>query len=168
MPSLISSKKRRSGEHAQAIVEFAIVLPILMLMLVGILEVGRMIFLYASVTNASREAVRYASAVGFADGGTYKKYQYCSGIREVAKQAAFLANLSDADIVISYDHGSLERLLIIVTDLTANTSVNVNSGANYDRVTVTINATYRPMVNLIPIGPQDIYFPKLSHDTGYF
>src|SRR4030095_776329 len=45
-------------ERAQAIVEFAIALPILMALLVGILEVGRMVFIYSAVNNASREAAR--------------------------------------------------------------------------------------------------------------
>ena len=93
-------KKRLPTKRAQAIVEFAIVLPILLMMLVGILEVGRMVFIYAGVTNASREAARYASAIGLADGGVYNKYQYCSKIREVAERAAFLANVSDTDILI--------------------------------------------------------------------
>jgi len=56
--------KKLIGSRAQAIVEFAITLPILMALLVGILEVGRMVFIYSAVNNASREASRYASAVG--------------------------------------------------------------------------------------------------------
>ena len=73
-------KIHRTGRHGQAIVEFAIVLPILMVLLVGILEVGRMIFIYSVVNNASREAARYGSAVGFGDDG-FHKYRYCDGIR---------------------------------------------------------------------------------------
>jgi len=65
-------KQNSFGYHGQAIVEFAIALPILLALLVGILEVGRMLFIYAAVTNASREAVRYASAVGLDDSGSYK------------------------------------------------------------------------------------------------
>jgi Flp pilus assembly protein TadG len=144
-------KINRSRENGQAIVEFAIVLPILVMVLVGILEVGRMVFIYASVTNATRDAARYASAYGFADNTTYKKYQYCSGIRDVAKKSAFLANLTDANIDIDYDHGTTGSIFDSCSGA-VDTSVNVNSGANIDRVTITIRATYRPMVNLIPIG----------------
>src|SRR4026208_348401 len=92
------------GIHGQAIVEFAIALPILMALLVGILEVGRMIFIYSAVTNASREAVRYASAVGLDDSGN-AKYQYCDGIRKMARRAAYFLNLADSDILIAYDNG---------------------------------------------------------------
>src|SRR5512138_3653877 len=81
--------KKNSSRRAQAIVEFAIVLPILLMMLVGILEVGRLIFIYAAVNNASREAVRYASAVGLNNAGTVDKYNDCAGIREMARRSAF-------------------------------------------------------------------------------
>jgi hypothetical protein len=94
--------KKLLGYRAQAIVEFAIVLPILMALLVGILEVGRMIFIYSAVTNASREASRYASAIGQDNSGNYV-YKYCEGIREKANKSAFLISLSS--ITIAYDTG---------------------------------------------------------------
>ena len=65
------------AQHAQAIVEFALVLPILMVMLVGIFEVGRLLFIYTAVTNASREAARFGSALGYDDDG-YHKYKDCA------------------------------------------------------------------------------------------
>ena len=43
----IYKSKKLLGYRAQAIVEFAIALPILMALLVGILEVGRMLFIYS-------------------------------------------------------------------------------------------------------------------------
>ena len=150
-----STKKNRSYERAQAMVEFAIVLPILLFMLVGILEVGRLLFGYASVINASREASRYASTVGYADGTTHKKFQYCAGIREVAKRTSFLLTLSDSDIVITYDHGDLASTFD-TCDGTVDTNVNINSGNNFDRATVTINTMYHPMVNLVPIPARPI------------
>ena len=76
MNNLIHNRKK-PGSRAQAMVEFAIVAPILFLMLLGIIEVGRMIFLYSAVTNASREAVRFGSAVGYDDDGELK-YKHCS------------------------------------------------------------------------------------------
>jgi Flp pilus assembly protein TadG len=51
-------------------VEFALALPLLLLLIFGILEVGRMVFTYSSVVNASREAVRYGSATGLASGAS--------------------------------------------------------------------------------------------------
>jgi Flp pilus assembly protein TadG len=49
------------GSQAQALVEFALVLPLLLLLLVGIIDFGRALFVYSEVSNAAREAVRYAA-----------------------------------------------------------------------------------------------------------
>lgn len=50
--------KNRNG---QALVEMAFILPILLLILMGIVEFGRIFNAYLIVTNASREGARYAS-----------------------------------------------------------------------------------------------------------
>ena len=44
----------------QALVEFALVFPILMLMILGVVETGRAIFAYNTVSEAARTAVRVA------------------------------------------------------------------------------------------------------------
>jgi Flp pilus assembly protein TadG len=143
--------QRRSAYQAQAIVEFAIVLPILMMLLVGILEVGRMIYIYAAVHNASREAVRYASAIGRDDNGKYK-YNYCAGIEERARRSAYFVPLT---IVIDYYAGTATTPTDTCTDdgSGSDPSVTVSSG---DRVRVTVTTTYSTLVNLIPISPRPV------------
>ena len=59
--------KERKKEDAQGMVEFALILPVLLMMLLGIMEGGRLLFFYSSVTTASREGARYGSAVGLAN-----------------------------------------------------------------------------------------------------
>ncbi len=44
-----------------ALVEFALVMPVLILLLVGILDTGRAVNAYVTISNASREGARYAS-----------------------------------------------------------------------------------------------------------
>lgn len=51
-------KKILSARKASALVEMALVLPILTLMLVGILEFGRILMVKQVITNAAREAAR--------------------------------------------------------------------------------------------------------------
>jgi Flp pilus assembly protein TadG len=46
--------------RGQALVEFALILPLLVLLLVAVFDVGRFIFAYNSVTNAAREGARMA------------------------------------------------------------------------------------------------------------
>lgn len=54
---------RRRGESGQAVVEFAIVLPVLILLLLGIMEFGRALSALIVLQNAAREGVRYGITV---------------------------------------------------------------------------------------------------------
>ena len=55
----------RSGacvaEHGAIAVEFAIILPLLMLLILGIIDLGHMFYIEHLVTNASREGARYGA-----------------------------------------------------------------------------------------------------------
>jgi Flp pilus assembly protein TadG len=55
--------RTRHGLFAgQGLVEFALTLPLLILLMVGILDLGRIYFAYMSIVNASREGARTAAA----------------------------------------------------------------------------------------------------------
>lgn len=150
-----SRKRTKNGRRAQAMVEFAIALPLLMMLLIGIIEVGRLIFIYTAVTNASREAVRFGSAVGFHDNTYYLKYQYCSGIRNAAKQSAILTDLQDSDIVIEYDNGpGTSAFDTCPTGVANDKTIVVKPGE--DRVKVTITVEYEPLTQLLPFGSRTI------------
>jgi Flp pilus assembly protein TadG len=143
----------RSHQKAQAVVEFALILPLLLLLLVGILEVGRLIFMATSVTTASREAVRYGSAWGIAGPGF--QYNNCAGIREAAKRVAILVDIQDSNIVIKYDQGPGTSYYTFFCDAASgeDPDVVINSG---DRIIVTVNASYSPMVMVVPISPRTL------------
>jgi hypothetical protein len=59
--TLKSINRQERGSQAQAMVEFALVLPLLLLLLIAIIDFGRALFVYSQVSNAAREAVRYAA-----------------------------------------------------------------------------------------------------------
>jgi len=143
----------RAAKRAQAIVEFAIAAPVLFIMLLGIMEAGRMLFVYASVVNASRDAVRYASAYGLSDTplSGHLKYKYCDGIKTVAKNSGFF--LKNPTITITYDSGPSTTSLG-TCDLFASPwddpDINVDTG---DRVTVSVSAAYTPILpKLLPFA----------------
>jgi Flp pilus assembly protein TadG len=52
---------RVRGQEGAAAVEFAIVLPVLLLLTLGALDLGHMYFIDHLITNASREGARYAA-----------------------------------------------------------------------------------------------------------
>jgi Flp pilus assembly protein TadG len=57
-------RARRSDDHGAALVEMALVLPLLVLMLFGIFEFGRAYNAKITLTHATREAVRVFSVTG--------------------------------------------------------------------------------------------------------
>jgi len=91
---------RQPGDPVgQGLVEFALILPVFLLLVMGVVEFGRLMITFSSVSTASRDAVRYAVAVGETSGGV-PHYQDCLGIRAAAEQVAIF---SDLTIVITYD-----------------------------------------------------------------
>jgi hypothetical protein len=146
-----------SQHRGQSMLEFSMVLPILMLVIFGLLEVGRAVFMYAAVTNASREAVRYATAYGV-DESNVLHYQNCAEIRNTAKRVGFLLPLKDDNIVIKYDTGPDPDTGVVPAPFAScdpgesvDTSMEMNCG---DRVVVTITYDYHPMVPLVPMEAQ--------------
>ncbi|MFT4471609.1 TadE/TadG family type IV pilus assembly protein [Arthrobacter sulfonylureivorans] len=53
--------KSRNSERGAAAVEMAIVLPLLVLILMGIMEFGRVFYVQISLSHAAREGARYAA-----------------------------------------------------------------------------------------------------------
>lgn len=51
---------RHRGERGQAIVETALVLPILMLILLGLFDFGRAVYAFNTISNAARDGARIA------------------------------------------------------------------------------------------------------------
>ncbi len=49
------SRSRSAPEHGQDLVEFALITPLLMLILLGIIEFSLIVFCYNSISNAARE-----------------------------------------------------------------------------------------------------------------
>lgn len=160
MKDILRIKKRI---HAQAMVEFALILPVLLAIVFGMLEVGRMVFIYVTIATASREAVRYGSATGeITTGGTIKRYEDCVGIRAAAERVNFLKAFTDSDIVITFDHG-----LDVAGNPVAWPGTGCQAGLTPptnviegDRIHVVVTGQFNPIVDLSGIG-----FPLLSHQT---
>jgi len=61
-------KRRLKGEHGVVAVEFAICLPVLLLLLAGFFDFGQLFYWQHSVTNASRAGARYGVQAYYANG----------------------------------------------------------------------------------------------------
>lgn len=134
-------KKLSSKENAQGMVEFALVLPLLLFIIFGLIEFGRLIATYSMITTSSRDSARYAAAAGNVGNNT-PHYLDCDGIRAAARKSAILSPISNDDIIISYDHGPGTA----VFSSTCPASEALQLG---DRVQVSVTSTFEP---IIPLG----------------
>lgn len=55
-----STRGLRSSRRGQALVEFALILPVLIVMMMGVVDLGRGIYAYNAISNAAREGGRTA------------------------------------------------------------------------------------------------------------
>jgi hypothetical protein len=156
-PFIPRQPQKVHAERAQAIVEFMLALPVLLMLIYGIIEVGRLIFIFSSVANASRQAARYGSASGEINDVAF--YQDCEGIRAVANQSAFIITFEEVNI--TYDRGiNPDGTSIPIEGVDPNPEedscpieVPVRNG---DRIIVQVSATYEPILTLLPFDPMEV------------
>lgn len=53
-------RSKLSGQRSQALIEFALISPVLLLLLFGIIDIGRAVFYYDTIGHAAREGARSA------------------------------------------------------------------------------------------------------------
>lgn len=63
----MTRQRRDDRSGGQSVAEFAIVLPIFLLMVFAIIDLGRVVWAYDNLGNAAREGARYASVHGGSD-----------------------------------------------------------------------------------------------------
>jgi hypothetical protein len=129
-------------------VEFAIVTPVLLLLILGVIEFGRLMVAFSSVSTASRDAVRYAVSVGETSGGT-PHYQDCLGIRAAVEQVTLFA---DPSIVIEYDAdgpGGAAPVEYCQVGKSVD-PIQVSLGM---QISVTVTDVYEPLVPIVELPP---------------
>ena len=114
-------------------VEFALVIPIFLLLLVAIFDLGRAVFAYNTLTNAAREGARLAAV-----------NQYQPSIVQRAKNSTSIVELNDPSVVVNYFQENADGSLGATCPPPLSTSVAVGCLA-----VVSFEATYQPITPLI-------------------
>jgi Flp pilus assembly protein TadG len=92
--------KRRgafSSDEGATIVEFALVLPLLLVLIIGLIDFGRMGFVEVSITSASREGARLSS---FYPSGLSDNSEIDVLVQAAAPAAASTAQLNSAAVLL--------------------------------------------------------------------
>ncbi len=157
MPNRMDVKVLKSV-RGQSLVELALIMPLLTLLVMGIIDFGRLFVMYSAVSNAAQEAVRYGVMTGL---GGERPYLDCDGIAEAARHTAAsgLVTLDTVnDIQIEYDKGQYDDGDPKTTEIIGECGDLDDAGiAVGDRLVVTVKTTFRPLTpiagNLIPPIP---------------
>jgi Flp pilus assembly protein TadG len=122
-----SARRHRAG---QALVEFALVIPVFLLLLVGLFDLGRAVFAYNTLTNAAREGARLAIV-----------NQDEASIIQHAKNASAIVELNVPNVDVKFWQ--------INNDGTPDTSTPCDLVANGCLAVVTFEATYQPITPIV-------------------
>lgn len=115
----------KDREHGAVLVEFAVVIPFLLLLLMGIVEVGLLFYNQQVLTNASREGAR-----------------------------AGIAHLTVGEVTTIVENYCQDRMIRFDTDTVPTTTVTGIPGSFGDNVTVNVNYPYTFLVpDLLGFGP---------------
>jgi hypothetical protein len=118
----------------------------------GVIEFGRMLFIYTEVSNAAREAVRYGAVRG--EQPVERNYQKCPSqhptcdICDAGNNATVLTYLEDSDFTIVLDNGLGGDVRDCLTS-PAPDYVAVDG----DRLVITVTYQFRPLVLFQDAGP---------------
>jgi Flp pilus assembly protein TadG len=136
---------RRRGASGQALVEFALVIPIFLLLFMALFDLGSAVFTYNSLTNAAREGARLAIV-----------NQDVTKISDRVKNAVAIAEINDPSVTVNFYQQN--------TDGTPNTSKACNPIANGCLAVVSFEATYHPLTPIIGsfIFPNGVDFTAKS------
>jgi hypothetical protein len=140
------NRRLRGGTAGgQGLLEFGLILPLLLILMFGVIEAGRLIATYVGVVSASREAARYGAGVGLTSSTSdLPPYLDCTEIDAAALRLNALANIGS--ITISYDNlldgGSYAGCPPPMSQITLGT-----------RIIVSTAATYQPIANFFGIPP---------------
>ena len=131
-------------ERAQAMAEFALTIPIFLMLAFGIIEFGRVFAAFSSVYAGAREAARYGASVGLSNG--VERYKDCSGMMSAGQRVAFMFGLDTVDI--RYD--GINDVLYNQTNFSSLPACGTITPELGDRIVVRATTNYQPILGIVP------------------
>ena len=101
------------SEDGQELVEYAILLPVLLLLLFGIMEAGGLIYSYNTIANAAREGARYgATHPGDVDGVEDAARRLATGLNEEALTVDTTMDGTRVRVEVGYSYGLTVAMIV--------------------------------------------------------
>lgn len=125
----------KPGERGQSLMEFALLAPVLFMVMLAIFDFGRLMFMYSQVANGAREGARYGSVTGLNDQNP--QFFQCEEIRDrVMAASQYPVDIDPELIAIEYDNGQT------LYSFTCDDSPPINAVDLGDRIRVTVETEF--------------------------
>ena len=144
---MLRNTSTRRRQSAQSMTEFALILPVLMLILLGVVDFGRVFYYWTSMANAAREGARYGTTHPSAITTTCKADPNNIKYR-VKQEAGTTMVIADSNIAVYWVNTSTGT----TTDASANCSPLPGDQRIYQNpnaVRVDVNYDFRAITPLI-------------------
>jgi hypothetical protein len=124
--------RNHRAKSGQALIEFALVLPLLFILVMGLFDIGRAVFYYAVINTAAREGTRYAIVQPSSDYLSKDGYYLDSHplncvdahsdankniCNEVRRKLFNIAELSSSTITIDYYTAGTDGATVVSIDI---------------------------------------------------
>lgn len=97
----MGSDRRHKKEEGATLVEFAVVAPLLFLLLFGVIEFGRVVSAYTTVWTSAREGARYATTSAESDFNSgVPRFRDCDGIFDAIQAKAVTTSIDASEVSI--------------------------------------------------------------------
>ena len=137
------ARTAQAAEGGQALIEFALVLPLILLFIVNVLNFGGFFYSWITVANAARAGVQY-EVLGDASVGAPHTPTSAAVVAVVTKDASSLPNSSSLKVTVCMNNNGT-----VTCSGPAVTSPPADSEAPYyNLVSVDVTYTYKPIVAL--------------------
>jgi Flp pilus assembly pilin Flp len=128
-----AAARRKRDEDGAAAVEFALVMPILLWLVFGIISFGAVFAQYLAISNAARQAARFGSVAD----------RTCDNIVAEARSASTTIGLKGSDVVVTVTRGSFS--------CTGGPAKPCEGSVEGDSVKVTVANASRVLVPIPPL-----------------
>jgi Flp pilus assembly protein TadG len=136
---------RFRDEHGQAAIEFSLVVLLMVIVVFGVIEVGRLALIYNTLADAARAGARYAIVHGSYSGSP-------SGLGNTSAVETQVTNIT-----------SIAGLSVTPTVSYPNAGTGDSSGnLTGDRVSVTASYSYVPVIGLAAFTPLQVTLTSTS------
>ncbi len=128
----------QTAAQGQTLFEFALVLPVLFLLIFGAIDFGRAVAIYNSLANAARQGAQYAQTNDIKSCAISDGQNTCEAVRTYALAGAPLVSTSAVSLTVTYN----SALPNVIFD-------PISGSSTLRSWTVTVSYTFHPIISSV-------------------